>query len=407
MGEALAERLKFRWKAIRSVPWAVGTQVREDMAEGGTVRAHFSIGLLLIVLAIPAISTSSYAQVSVGISVTIAPPELPVYDQPLCPGDGYIWTPGYWAWGDDDYYWVPGTWVLAPEAGFFWTPGYWAWGGSGFVFYDGYWGPVVGFYGGINYGYGYFGRGYEGGRWDNGHFYYNRTVNNVNVTQIHNVYNTTVINNTTVTRVSYNGGNGGINVRPTPQEEAAAHEKHIPPVAAQIQHIQAARAKPELRASANLGKPPIGATPKPGALNDRGIVPAKEGGRYNPPAPIRPESTPAHPGNAIHPNELPPISRPMPSSSGNPSVDKKYQQEQEKLNTKQEQERQKLQQKQEQEHQQIARQNADEAKKQQLEQQHQQQTQQMEQRHTQQQQNLQQRQQPPHENPPNPPQEKR
>ena len=124
----------------------------------------------------------------------IAPPELPVYEQPICPGDGYLWTPGYWAYGDDDYYWVPGTWVLAPEVGFLWTPGYWGWGDGGYVFYDGYWGPQVGFYGGINYGFGYFGHGYEGGRWDHDHFFYNRSVTNVNVTVIHNVYNTTVVN---------------------------------------------------------------------------------------------------------------------------------------------------------------------------------------------------------------------
>jgi hypothetical protein len=43
-------------------------------------------------------------------------PELPVYEQPICPGDGYIWTPGYWAW-DGEYYWVPGTWVMAPKSG--------------------------------------------------------------------------------------------------------------------------------------------------------------------------------------------------------------------------------------------------------------------------------------------------
>ena len=45
----------------------------------------------------------------VGVSINIAPPVLPVYVQPACPGIGYIWTPGYWAWGSDDYYWVPGT----------------------------------------------------------------------------------------------------------------------------------------------------------------------------------------------------------------------------------------------------------------------------------------------------------
>ena len=382
--------------------------------------ARFICSLLLAVglLAVPA---QSRAQVAVGIVVQIAPPELPIYEQPLCPGEGYFWTPGYWAWDGDDYYWVPGTWVLVPEVGFFWTPGYWAWGGSGFIFYEGYWGPVVGFYGGINYGYGYFGRGYEGGRWDNGRFYYNRSVNNINITEIHNVYNTTVVNNT-VTRVSYNGGNGGINARPTPQEEAAAREKHISPVPAQIQHVQAARANTALRASANLGKPPVAATPRPGALNDRGVVAAREGGRYNPPArsesnasrpgtavnpPARSEHNADRPPTAVHPRELPPVTRPPAPSTGNPKVDKKYQQQQDRLFAQQEQERQKLQQKQEQEHQRMAQQKADDARRQQLEQQHQQQTQQLQEKHAQQQQKLLERQPPPRQNPPSkPPKEK-
>jgi len=104
---------------------------------------------------------------------------------------------------------VPGAWVMAPEPGFLWTPGYWGWGGHGYAFNEGYWGLHVGFYGGVSYGYGYFGEGYEGGRWQEGHFFYNRSVSNVNITNIHNVYNTTVIHNTE-TRVSYNGGSGGI-----------------------------------------------------------------------------------------------------------------------------------------------------------------------------------------------------
>jgi len=258
-------------------------QAKDHRARGSTVRIMPSIRSLLFAVVVLAMSAASFAQI--GIMITIAPPALPVYEQPLCPGDGYLWTPGYWAYGEDDYYWVPGTWVMAPEVGLLWTPAYWGWGGDRFVFYDGYWGPQVGFYGGISYGYGYFGEGYQGGRWDNGHFFYNRSVNNVNVTIIHNVYNTTVINNTTVNRVSYNGGNGGISARPTPREEAVAHEKHIAPVAVQTQHVQAARDNPELRASANRGKPPVAATPKPGAMNDRAVVPAKEAGApYVPPA---------------------------------------------------------------------------------------------------------------------------
>jgi hypothetical protein len=70
----------------------------------------------------------------------------------MCPGDGYIWTPGYWAW-DGEYYWVPGTWVMAPEAGYLWTPGYWGWAGDAFMFNEGYWGLSVGFYGGIACGF--------------------------------------------------------------------------------------------------------------------------------------------------------------------------------------------------------------------------------------------------------------
>ncbi len=178
----------------------------------------------LLLLALPALSM---AQVSVNISVGIPPPELPVYDQPPIPDYGYIWTPGYWAWSDDDqdYYWVPGTWALAPQPGFLWTPGYWGAEGAVFIWHLGYWGPHVGFYGGVNYGYGYIGRGYEGGYWEGGRLYYNRTVNNITTTNITNVYNKTVINNVTVNRVSYNGGNGGVQVRPTPAEEAATRER--------------------------------------------------------------------------------------------------------------------------------------------------------------------------------------
>jgi hypothetical protein len=396
---------------------------------------HLLVAVMVILTLTSVLPASAPAQVSVGISVGFAPPELPVYEQPICPGEGYIWTPGYWAWDpdDEDYYWVPGTWVQAPEVGYLWTPGYWGWGGSGFVFYEGYWGPRVGFYGGIDYGYGYSGRGYEGGRWDGGRFYYNRTVNNINVTEVHNVYNTTVVNNVNVTRVSYNGGNGGVNARATAEEQAAAGQRHMAAVAAQTQHVQAARSNRELRASENHGKPPIAATQRPGALSGGAVVPAREGGKYNPPPsrgannrtanPGRPENNTNRPENNanrpennntnrpnyVHPNELPKANRPdRPPNTGNPKTDQKYQKEQEKMYQKQDQERQKLQQKQEQEHHRLDQQKADDARKQQTEQRHQQQTQQMQQKHEQQQQKMEQRQQPPHQQaPPSHPSEKR
>src|ERR1700739_2024023 len=187
-----------------------------------TVLRAFAFAALTLAVLL-SLGDTSYAEVAVGISVQFGPPALPVYAQPICPGPGYIWTPGYWAWSDDDgYYWVPGTWVVAP-VGLLWTPGYWGWGGGFYVWHAGYWGPHVGFYGGINYGFGYGGVGFVGGEWRGRSFYYNRSVTNVSVTNVTNVYNrTVVVNNTTVNRVSYNGGNGGVMARPGPAGFAAA-----------------------------------------------------------------------------------------------------------------------------------------------------------------------------------------
>jgi WXXGXW repeat (2 copies) len=343
------------------------------------------------------ISTASFAQI--GISVTFGPPAIPVYEQPVCPGDGYLWTPGYWAWDPDaaDYYWVPGTWVEAPEVGYLWTPPWWGWEGGRFFFHEGWWGPHIGFYGGINYGFGYFGDGFVGGRWDHDHFFYNRSVMNVNVVNIRNVYNEHV-EIRTENHVSFNGGPGGIEARARPEEERAEHERHIGPAGVQAEHLRAARGNPELRASANHGRPPIAATGRPGEFRGGAVIAAREaGGAYRPPenrggAQPRPES-----GSRTfnHASELPPMQRGAAPNTGNQKRDQKYQQQQEKLFNKQNQERQQLQQRQEQEHQRLAQQNANEARKQQTEQRHQQQTQQLQQRHEQQQQHLQTRQQPP------------
>ena len=133
----------------------------------------------LSLAALPVLPTAAHAGIAVGVSINIAPPILPVYVQPALPAPGYIWSPGYWAYGDDGYYWVPGTWVLPPEPGLLWTPGYWGWGDGVYLWHGGYWGPHVGFYGGVNYGFGYGGVGFQGGYWRGGAYFYNRSVVNV------------------------------------------------------------------------------------------------------------------------------------------------------------------------------------------------------------------------------------
>jgi hypothetical protein len=279
-----------------------------------------AIGMFCLSMPRPAVA-------GMGVSVRIAPPELPFVAQPVCPGDGYLWTPEYWAWEGGGYYLVPGAWVMAPEAGYLWTPGYWGWGDGGYFFNEGYWGESVGFYGGIDYGFGYFGNGYEGGRWDRGHFFYNRSVNHLNSRTMRNVYDGRG-DERSGSRVSYNGGAGGVNARATSEQEAAASGRHIPGVAAQTQRASEAR-------------------------SDHA---------------------------AVHPKELAPVGRSAAPNSGNARTDQRYQKQQDQLVARQSQERQGLQRQQDREHRQMARQSANADRSNQMEQRHQQQTHQMQQR---------------------------
>jgi hypothetical protein len=223
------------------------------------IRAMRTLFLAFLVSLIPA---SSFA--GVFLSITVAPPLLPVYAQPPCPGDGYLWTPGYWAYGDAGYYWVPGTWVMAPRPGFLWTPGYWGWGGGFYAWHAGYWGPHVGFYGGVNYGFGYGGVGFYGGRWEGGHFAYNTAVLHVNTTVVHNTYidNTVIHNTTVINRTSFNGP-GGINARPGPQEQAAMREQHVQATSEQMSHEHFASTNRANFASVNGGRPAMAAVSHP------------------------------------------------------------------------------------------------------------------------------------------------
>src|SRR5579862_5623427 len=187
--------------------------------------------LSVVILSFSVVSSvGSLAQIGVGISVRVGPPALPIYAQPICPGPGYMWTPGYWGWNDGaGYYWVPGTWVVAP-VGMLWTPGYWGWGGGFYAWHPGYWGPHVGFYGGINYGFGYGGVGFCGGEWRGGAFAYNSAVANFGSVHVTNVYvDRTIVERNTIineNHVSFNGG-GGTTVRPSPMEMQAANEQHF------------------------------------------------------------------------------------------------------------------------------------------------------------------------------------
>jgi hypothetical protein len=218
--------------------------------------------------------TKADAQISVSLTVGTPPPALPVYVQPACPTDGYLWVPGYWAYDNNDgYYWVPGVWVAPPQPGLLWTPAYWGYSGGYYGFHAGYWGPHVGYYGGINYGYGYGGVGYGGGEWRGGSFRYNTAVVNVNTTVVHNTYiDNTVINKTTINNHTSFNGPGGVTARPQPQELAAMREPHVQPTSEQFSHQQVASKDRSQFASVNNGHPAAA------AMNHVGGKPFNEGG---------------------------------------------------------------------------------------------------------------------------------
>jgi hypothetical protein len=332
------------------------------MKPKSTVWTFFAALALTLGFAPPSFAAISW-------SVTIAPPALPVYEQPVSPGADFIWTPGYWAWNGDDYYWVPGTWFLAPEPGLLWTPGYWGWRDGVYVFNAGYWGPAIGFYGGINYGFGYGGHGYDGGRWQNGHFFYNRSVSHVDETIVRNVYSETIVHNTTINHVSYSGGSGGLQAHPTAAETAAERERHIPPLATQTQHAEMARNNPQLRAAVNRGRPPIAATQRAAEFSGRAVVPARD-------------PTPSHA------RDIAPARREAPPHTGNAALDKQYGQRQQEMYAKQDRERQALKAQQEADHERMTEEKANDTRRQQMEQEHLRQTQELVQRHAQEQQQM-------------------
>jgi hypothetical protein len=216
-----------------------------------------SVALPVLTLSVP------QAQAGIFISVNFAPPVLPVYVQPPLPAPGYIWTPGYWAYGDAGYYWVPGVWVQPPAFGLLWTPGYWGYAGGVYGWHGGYWGHHVGFYGGVNYGFGYGGVGFFGGEWRGGVFAYNSACANFGGVHVTNVYeNRTIIEQNTIVNVNHTSfnGPGGIVRQPSPEENRFASESHVAATSTQTQHQNFAAQDRSQLASVNHGQPATAAS---------------------------------------------------------------------------------------------------------------------------------------------------
>jgi hypothetical protein len=262
---------------VLRAPIGLEIDLPDRFPKGGTMQLKRSLSVIIATILLAAVPLAASPQVSVGVAVGFggpgwgvgfvgyAPPALPAYYQPPAPYPNWQWVPGYWGSGYYGYYWVPGYWTAPPVVGYYWTPGYWGYANGGYVWNGGYWGPTVGFYGGINYGYGYFGVGFAGGYWSGGIFNYNTAVVNVNRTVIRNTYvDKTVVHRDTIShsRVSFDGGRGGIRARPT-AAQVAARRHGATETAAQRAHQRVAARDRDLLATANHGRPRLAAVQKP------------------------------------------------------------------------------------------------------------------------------------------------
>jgi len=279
---------------------------------------------VLLSLAFSILPMISFAQDPV--NAPVAPPDLPQYDQPVCPESNYIWTPGYWSYGQEGYFWVPGVWVPAAYEGALWTPGYWAFERGQYVFHDGYWSDHVGYYGGVNYGYGYMGVGFAGGEWRGGTFFYNTAVAHVHFLNLHVYRDMEIVNRFTLfggSRLAFTGGPRGIRYEPSREERMYEHEKHMGRSDFQHQHEFSARGDRDSYYNNNGGHPHITAVDRigrpeeqhPQAMQHDDRVRPEEPGRPRQDAPYR--NTNARPG--MVPNPQPP-SRPAQAPQTQPQA---------------------------------------------------------------------------------------
>lgn len=225
---------------------------------------------VLLTLAFPIVTMISFAQDP--LIAPVAPPDLPQYDQPVCPQSNYVWTPGYWSYGQDGYFWVPGVWVPAAYEGALWTPGYWAFERGQYAFHDGYWGDHVGYYGGVNYGYGYMGFGFAGGEWRHGTFFYNTAVAHVHFLNLHVYHDMEIVKRSTLfgdSRVAFIGGPRGIRYEPSREERMYEHEKHMGRSDFQSQHEFTARGDHGSYYNNNGGHPHITAEDRSGRPDEQ------------------------------------------------------------------------------------------------------------------------------------------
>ena len=114
-----------------------------------------------------------------------------------------------------------------------------------------------------------------------------------------NVYSEPVPAPRGVGRASFNGGPGGILLKPTPEQERLTTEEHVRPTPLQVSHAREASVKPEQFNATNKGRPAIAATPRPGDFKGEGVVPARAAGAAETVPPTGPNGHPPAPNGGL------------------------------------------------------------------------------------------------------------
>ncbi len=74
-----------------------------------------------------------------GIVVVAPPPPRREYHRPPCPGVGFVWIDGYWAWHGGRHVWIGGRWDRPPHGRRHWVAPRWEHRGHGYIFIEGCW----------------------------------------------------------------------------------------------------------------------------------------------------------------------------------------------------------------------------------------------------------------------------
>lgn len=101
------------------------------------VRSNWKLNFLAGAVAVAAITAPAVAQI--GIYIGRTPPPLRRESRGPMPGQGYVWTDGYWGVHNGRYVWVNGRWQRPPYEGAYYSHPHYDHYQQGWQMHEGHW----------------------------------------------------------------------------------------------------------------------------------------------------------------------------------------------------------------------------------------------------------------------------